>query len=252
MPAPVRELFNLAAPALAVVDDDPEALAVSIKGFASVMSKEDRSGDLVPPEEFRVKQFMAAPTVFVNHKPWIDPMGNGVSVGRPVELYSAKLAPIEGDSENWAVIDVDTRKQRNTYPKDKVPNLKAGDRGLFTVIEVNEPDVVSRVRRGEFQAFSWRGLTSVEFIVDQKSNLPRRTFTDIDLFEISLVNIPDEPSSTFVIGKKLNGKFSVSGNEIPTNLAVYSLHLQKSRFETEGIAREYMKAHNFVGRTSRR
>jgi len=247
MPEAVRELFHLAAPVAIAVDDadsaEPDMTKVVVKGFASVMSKNDRSGDLVPPEEFRIEQFMAAPTLLVNHKLWIDMMGNGVGVGRPNEMFAARLDDLgERDQKNWGVYDLKSKKVVARFPRDKVPNLKKGDRGLFVVAEVTEHEVVRRVRAGELSAFSWRGLTSVEYEVDRKTGMTRRVFRDIDLYEISLTHVPDNPDSTFVIGKSVDGKF-VEEEVVNENLALYRVTLEKSRFESEDMAKAYAVKH---------
>jgi len=89
-----RELLNLAAPVILVTGTEQR-----VKGFASVESI-DRSKDLVAPEEFNIEQFMAAPTLLVNHRFWKDPMDNEISVGVPEQLFVAKLADI-GSDEDW-------------------------------------------------------------------------------------------------------------------------------------------------------
>ena len=250
MPDAVRELFHLAAPVAIAVDDaessEPDMTRVVVKGFASVMSKNDRSGDLVPPEEFRIEQFMAAPTLLVNHKLWIDMMGNGVGVGRPLEMYAARLDDLgERDQKNWGIFDLKTKTVVARFPRAKVPNLKKGDRGLFVVAEVTEPEVVKRVRAGELSAFSWRGLTSVEYEVDRSTGMTRRVFRDIDLYEISLTHVPDNPDSTFVIGKSVDGKF-VEEEVINENLALYRVTLEKSRFESADMAKAYATKHGLA------
>jgi len=236
----VRELLRVpAAIPVAVVPSDPEADTVTVKGFASV-EIEDRSGDLVAPEEFDIDQFMAAPSLMVNHKLWVDPMGNGVAVGRPMEMYASKLVDI-GSDDNWGVYDLKTRELVNEYPKVKVPKLKAGDRGLFVVVEVTEYDVVKMVKRGELSSFSWRGLVQVDYQTNPDGTVSR-VLKNIDLYEISLVNVADNPSSTFMVGKMVAGKFE--GEPSEDTLAVHVVRLDKSRFETEVMALEYLKNHD--------
>lgn len=221
-----RELLHVTAPVAILVDEGGVQAdgTIKIKGFASVEAP-DRSGDVVPPEEFRIEQFMAAPAVLVNHDYWRDSCGNYVGVGRPLEMFTARLGN-DDDPEQWAVIDIQSNRKVHTYPKKNVPNLKKGDRGLFVVVEVTEPQVAARVARGELSAFSWRGMTTIDYRVKKDSSGVERVLTDIDLYEISLTNIPDNPSSTFIVGK-----------------AAYSVRLSKSRFETVGMAEEYLKAH---------
>lgn len=220
-----RELLYMTAPVYANAGGVREDGSVVIKGFASV-EVVDRSGDMVPPNEFRIEQFMAAPAIFVNHDYWMDGRGNRVSVGTPELLVAAKLAPND-DADLWSVVDLKTNKTVDTYPKAKVPNLGKGDRGLFVVVKVTQPEVAKMVERGELAAFSWRGLTNVDYRVRKDgTGGVERVFTDIDLYEISLVNVPDNPNSTFVAGK-----------------SAFSVRLSKSRFETPGMAAEFLKAH---------
>jgi hypothetical protein len=223
-----RELLHLSAPVSVAVDQAGlrEDGSISVKGFASVETK-DRSGDVVPPEEFRIEQFMASPSLLVNHKHWVDQLGNGVGAGRPAELYAAKLANLPEDPDNYGVVDLKTKEQVSKYPKAKVPNLKAGDRGLFVVAEVTQPDVAKMVDQGELSAFSWRGLTTVDYRISKSTGTTERVFRDIDLYEISLVHVPDNPDSTFVVGK-----------------SVHVMRLSKDRFETPKMASAYMEAHN--------
>jgi len=222
----VRELLSLVSPVYAVVGQSDET-TVSIKGFASVEVM-DRSDDVVPPEEFDLDQFMAAPTLLVNHDYWTDTMGNKVAAGRPEEVYVAKLVRIEGDKENWGVYDVKRKEVRNTYPRNRVPNLKAGTRGLFMVAKVTQPEVKRMVETGELAAFSWRGQTHVHYRV-APDGTTERVFKGIDLWEISLVNVPDQPGSTFIIGKTAAGQpFAM---DVPSNsLSVHLVRLDGALF----------------------
>ena len=151
MAEPRRELLNLASTVTFLEDSQDEKLYV--KGFASAKT-EDRGGDLVPPSEFKIKQFMSAPTLLINHKFWIDPRGNSVAVGKPVELHASKLVKLKDNSDDWGVKDLDSGEIVNTFPRSKMPNLSAGDEGLFVVAEVTQPEVKNMVERGELQAFS--------------------------------------------------------------------------------------------------
>lgn len=240
MQADLRELLSITAPVYAVVEaSTTDAEEVTVKGFASVESL-DRSKDLVPPEEFDIDQFMAAPTLLVNHDFWIDRMGNRVAAGRPDQVYVAKLVK-QDDPEVWGVQEVKSREVRTTIPKARVPNLKAGARGLFVVATVTEYDVVKMVQRGELAAFSWRGLVNVDYRVNAQGET-ERVFKGIDLWEISLVNIPDNPDATFVIGKTATGVPSAVdgfGNPFAVQLVV----LEGTRFDNRAAAVECLKAH---------
>jgi len=192
----------------------------------------------VPPEEFDIDQFMAAPTLLVNHDFWIDRMGNRVAAGRPEQVYVAKLVKTD-DPEVWGVQEVASREVRTTIPKARVPNLKAGARGLFVVAVVSEPDVIKMVQRGELAAFSWRGLVRVDYRVNTRGET-ERIFKSIDLWEVSLVNIPDNPDSTFVVGKNANGHLAALGGQ---PYAVQLVVLEGTRFDSRKAAEECLKNH---------
>jgi hypothetical protein len=220
-----KELLMLSSPVGFVLEEvDATQTPLAIKGFVSVESK-DRSGDFVPADGFSIQQFMSAPTMLVNHAYWNDEFGNKVGVGRPLSLTVAKLASIAGDDANWAILDAVSGEQVNTFPKAKVPNLTAGDRGLFVTAEVTRWDVAQMVARGELGAFSWRGLAQVDYVVGKNSEIIRR-LTGIDLWEVSLVNVPNNPNATFTVGKSVQG-----------------VRVAKSRFEGAGVASEYLKCH---------
>jgi len=108
MPRPGRELLHLTAPVALSSDDDSTNKAV-VKGFASVeKSESDRSGDVVPPDEFDIEKFMVSPTLLVNHKFWLDDSGNGIAAGRPTQMHAVKIADIKSDNE-WGVVDLKTK-----------------------------------------------------------------------------------------------------------------------------------------------
>lgn len=236
MAEPQRELLNLASTVTFLEDSQDEKLYV--KGFASAKT-EDRGGDLVPPQEFKIKQFMSAPTLLINHKFWIDNRGNSVAVGKPVELYASKLVNLKDNDEDWGVKDADTGEIINKFPRSKMPNLKAGDEGLFVVAEVTQPDVKEMVERGELQAFSWRGLVNVDYQVNSDGTTSR-VLTDIDLYEISLVNVPANPDATFIIGKTEG----YTDEKCP--LVVHQIRLEKEFFQKDGDALHYLNQHNLL------
>lgn len=218
----IREIVGVDTPsAFAAVEELPNS--ITIKGFVSVEGR-DRSGDTVSPTEFNIKQFMTSPTLLVNHDFWMDDNGNAVSVG-VVKL----LTPVQLIARNDNLFDVQdlTSKQIiNTFPADRIPNLSGGDKGLFVVAEVTQPDIVKKVKMGELSAFSWRGFSRVRLQADENQEL-RKHLEDIDLIEISLVDIPDNPNATFVVGK-----------------SIHVIKLDKSRFESDEEALTYLKAKN--------
>ena len=226
MPDVVRELLHVASP-FAIDVEGRTSDSIRIKGFASVET-EDRSGDVVPPEEFRIEQFMASPSLLVNHRFWNDTSGNRVAAGRPLEMFASKLVKVDDDAD-WGIYDLKSKSVVSTYPKAKVPNLKSGDRGLFVIAEITQPEVVRQVEAGELSAFSWRGLTTVDYRVMAKSAKTQRVLTNIDIYEISITHVPDNVDSTFTVAK-----------------SAHLVTLSKSRFESKGMALEYLKAHQLA------
>lgn len=196
-----------------------------VKGFASVQ-RPDRQGHLVPPEGFNIPKFLASSgTLLRNHEFWVDDRGNKVEAGRVTEAYPAVIKDV-GSENMWGIEEVSSSSPRtNTYPKAKVPDLTAGDRGLFVVAEVTQPDVIAEVDKGKLSAFSWKGL--VEARVDNASK--QIVLRNIDLFEISLVTMPINPDSTFVVGK------SVCED-------IYTVVLEKSCFDRPGAV-TFLEAH---------
>jgi hypothetical protein len=215
---------------------------VVIKGFASVET-DDRSGDRTDPREFNIDEFMAAPTLLINHKFWVDAMGNSVAVGRPLTMNAARLTKLDGNDDEWAIIDLKTRQQINTFPKSKVPSLTRGAKGLFITAEVTQEEVQAQIARGELGGMSWRGLVVVEFELDPKTNTTVRVLRDIDLYEISVTHIPDHNQSTFVVGKMVDGKFEEVGGVSSADVQLWQVRLEKSKFASLGMAIEYLKAH---------
>ena len=236
MPRPGRELLHLTAP-VALAPQDSDDTTTVVKGFASVENSEsDRSGDVVPPDEFDIEKFMVAPTLLVNHKFWLDHNGNGIAVGRPTEMHAVKIADI-GDDKEWGVIDLGSKEQVNTFPKAQIPRLRPGDRGLFVVADVTVDDVAKMVKSGELSTFSWRGLVSVDYRVNDRGTT-ERVLRDIDLYEVSLTHIPDQTSAQAVVVKSADGV----DRRLP--LSVYAVRLEKSKYESKELAEAYFKTHN--------
>ena len=235
MSRPGRELLHLTAPVAITPDENQDKKAV-VKGFASIENSEsDRSGDVVPPDEFDIERFMLSPTLLVNHKFWIDKHGNGVAAGKPTEMNAVRVGEVEDESQ-WGVFDITTGEQVNTFPKDKVPRLQEGDRGLFVVAEVTIDEVAKMVNSGELATFSWRGLVNVDYRTNGLGTT-ERVLTDIDLYEVSLTHIPDQTSAQAVVVKSADGV----GHKVP--LTLYCVRMEKSKYESEELATAYLKTH---------
>jgi len=231
----LRELVNLRSnvPIVPIDEINPEG-GITIKGFAST-DKPDRIGDVADPEQFDTAQFMAAPALLVNHDLWKTASGNKIGVGRPTALSPVQLIASRNVAL-WDIKDLKTGSIIDNFPKEKVPHLKEGDRGLFVKAEVTVPEVAKMVKKGELNSFSWRGLAKADYKVNQKDFTPERHLSSIDLFEISLVTMPMNPHSNFVVGK------SVEVSEDRSIL--YALRLDKSRFDNINIVNEYLKMHD--------
>jgi hypothetical protein len=203
--------------------------ALYIKGFASVASI-DREGDYVDPLEFNWKKFMTSPTLLVNHKYWIDDRGNQVPAGRVTKAIPSELAVDPQSELNWLVKSLLDSSDITTFPKEAVPDLGVGAKGLFVIAEVQQEEVADMVRQGKLSAFSWVGA------VDARKSGNKRLLTNIDLVEVSLVHIPMNPDATFVIGKSADWD----------SLSVYGIRLDKTRFETCDQAKAYLEDHSYI------
>ena len=242
--APIRELMSFSSYLALAVKGEGEGKQLEqcvIKGFASVATN-DRSGDYTDPFEFNVDEFMAAPTLLVNHHFWTNNWGNQVAAGRVLSAFPAKLVKIDGDSDNWGIYDLKKKEVVNTFPKVKVPSLSKGDQGLFVTAEVTVPEVISQIANGELGGMSWRGLVEVSYRMTE-NNTTQRALKDIDLYEISVVHIPDHNQSTFVVGKSAAGGAIQEVSMDVDDAQLWKVQLSKTRFVSKGMAEEYLKAH---------
>lgn len=245
MPAPIKELLHRTAPVAISVEGEGTGTPIEtliVKGFASV-ERLDRSGDKTSPTEFNVAEFMASPTLLLNHKYWIDHTGNEVAIGRILTMHPARLAKNENDPALWNVISLKTKEVINTYPKAKVPALKRGARGLFVTAEVFEQEVIDMVGRGELGSMSWRGLVEVDFELNPQTGESIRVLKNIDLFEVSLVHIPDNNQSTFIVGKTVGGKLEEVNGISLDNARLFRVELPKAEFDTDA-QQEFLKNHD--------
>jgi uncharacterized coiled-coil protein SlyX len=74
-----------------------------------------------------------------------------------------------------------------------------GAKGLFAVAEVQEPEVVIQVKDGRLNSFSWQGALK---------RLPSGAIKSIDLWEISLVNMPANQDAVLRVGKNISTQLS--------------------------------------------
>ena len=170
-----------------------------VKGFVSVQTP-DRSGDLVKPEAFDIASYMAQPAVLVNHQLWRNRLGNEVGVGVPVSLHEVKVRT-SIEEGMWSIFDVNAKKEVDTFPKDRNPNIGIGTRGLYAFIRITDPDVNEMISNGELSGFSWRGMSKPNYVHDAKTNQTHKSYSYIDLIEITLATAPDNRASSFVVQK---------------------------------------------------
>ena len=98
------------------------------------------------------------------------------------------------------------------------------------------------VERGELNAFSWRGLTAVSYRVN-KDGTTQKVLTDIDLFEVSLVNVPNNGYSTAMAVKSVDGQL-IAEKSVTQDLIVHVVRIDKTKFQTREKTVEYLKEHN--------
>jgi hypothetical protein len=194
----------------------------AVKGFVS-MNNVDRSQDIVTPESFNLKRFMANPQMLLDHKFFKDEQGNDRSVGLVKQAAVAKLLDI-GSDEEFGVFD-EAGNQIDTLSKERVPEATSGSRGLFVRAVVTLDKVWEMVKSGELNSFSWRGFARMANVV--VAGVERLVTHSIDLMEVSLVHIPDNFSSTFEIAKSVEGvtdlaKFSGDVQQLVVQRVLFS------------------------------
>lgn len=202
---------------------------VFVKGFASVAIV-DREGEIASPEEFDVKTFMNAPTLLENHKFLKDEFGNDRAAGKVVFAEPSYIAgTLSSDELSWEIRSLADGSYVNSLLKEKVPNLSEGAKGLFVVAEVHHPDSVERVKRGELGAFSWAGLSYRRKRQDGVYEL-----REIDLMEVSLVNIPANNQATFMVGKSMQTHTEYSKQDLQ-NTGVVRMRFNKLRYDSQSV-----------------
>ena len=220
---------------MSLADPMEDTDIAKIRGFMSV-EIEDRSGDFVLADEFNIESFMAKAVLMYNHRFWRDAHGNEVSIGVVKEMFVATIANIEGDEEQYAVVRLDTNEIVDSYPKRIAPDMRVGMKGVWVTAEITVPEVAQKVRDGELNSFSWRGLAKVGQR-EMPDGSVQKLLTNIELFEISVVYIPDNPAATFAVAKGID--------DIEGDLILYSVRLDRTRFENERMANEYLNLHDF-------
>jgi len=191
---------------------------VVVKGFASLQGT-DRDGDNIDPALFDIEAYMKNPTVLWQHNMWKRKNGNEVPIGKTLKMNAVEVAPVEGDVSKFNLMDLHTGEFVEEVDVERYL-VKSGDRGLFVHVQITEPDVVEMVHEKLANAFSWKGAL-------RKSHASGRL--SIDMWEVSVVNVPGNGRSLFTIAKSianaLNGLMAtitsdmrdvwlISGNEV--------------------------------------
>lgn len=209
--------------------------SVFIKGFASVAIL-DRSNEYVDPREFDVATFMASPTLLENHKFLFDEFGNETVAGRVDFMEAAFISRLAEDPEFWIISSLIDGREINTILRSKVPNLHEGDKGLFIVAEVTHPNSIRKVLSGEIGGLSWMG-----YVTSMEDAGGATILRQIDLAEVSIVNVPGNSQATFMIGKSL--KTGLKVYEQPSdNVGVFRMRFGKNRY-TQDRMFDYLKRH---------
>ena len=162
-----------------------------VSGFMS-MDNTDRHGQSIDPRKFNYSEFMKNPQLWVNHKLWNDENGNEISVG-VVDAAAPVQVSFNGASSEASLIDMKTGAHVRTVSAETF-EIKNKAKGVWTECTVQEPAVIALVQQGRLNAFSWQGLAYKN---------PNGTIKNIDLIEVSLVNVPANQRAVFQIGKSL-------------------------------------------------
>lgn len=202
---------------------------VSLKGFASVETI-DRDGEIVSPLSFNIGSFMNSPTLLVNHEYFVDGQGNKVAAGKVTKMNAAYIALDSG--EDWEIRDISTEELVGLFPKSKVPQLGIGDRGLFVEVDVTQPEIVARVQKGDYGAFSWKGLTRKKTVI--MNGEPVNRLSEVDLWEVSLVNVPANNQATFT-------RKSILETE---DLYLLQVQVSKNKYKTPESACAFLSSHH--------
>jgi len=169
-----------------------------VKGFVSI-SGIDRHGDDITADKFDVKSFMRNPQLWLNHHLLQKKTDDGVELEVSVGVVrSADIAKVsrKDDSGKATVLSVETGDTLAAIDKETADTfgLADGDTGLWAVAEAHEPEVIKQIRDRHLNAFSWQGVIYRD--VNHK-------ITKIDLYEVSLVNVPANARAVFMLGKEL-------------------------------------------------
>jgi len=230
MSLPTYEMIDFSAPLAADIKESENS--VFVKGFASVETP-DRQNQFAPASEFNIETFLNTGTLLRDHKFIKDNYGNGKSAGVVREAEAAFISDKVGDE--FIVSSSNSLEEINRVPVKKFPDLKVGSRGLFVVAEVIHPMAKEEVINGQLGAFSWRGLAQI--VKGSDIGKEYDLIKTIDLKELSLVHIPQNTSSVFMIGKSADFE-----NEDYVPSEIIKFKLAKSFYPNIETAKSYLRS----------
>lgn len=167
-----------------------------VKGFASTRGT-DRQGDDIDPTLFDVDGYMRNAQLFIDHKKWMREDGNEVSAGLVEQAIVAQAIAGESPDELRIVSYPYIKGEYNvidTVPRDDRGIVQEGEVGLWVVAKVMEQGVIDLIDDGRLNAFSWRGRMLYDHSVGSDV---------IDILEVSVVFVPANAKSLFMIQKTL-------------------------------------------------
>ena len=177
-----------------------------VKGFASIEGI-DRHGEMIPAEAFDVRAFMANPQLWYNHDLFQNEKGMAVPIGIVDSMYCVKA--VETGNEQFKLVDTATGNMIDEVANADGYLLKNGDRGLWVVAKVIEPEVIALVEDHRLNAFSWSGALL---------RRPDGKVARIDIREVSLVFLPANARALFTIGKDMKAGghtlYAISGSTV--------------------------------------
>ena len=90
----------------------------------------------------------------------------------------------------------------------KALELKSGDKGLWTKIRIDIPEIQEMIEKGTLNSFSWQGRVELSEVWSTEHERMVTSCDSVDLLEISVVTVPANEKSYFNIAKSFIGKLA--------------------------------------------
>jgi len=190
--------------------DDVGGELFYVSGFVS-MNTEDRHGDILNPTLFDLATYMKNPQLWINHGLWRTPSGNEIAVGVVESIRSVR---VELSGARAVLFDLTSGEKVKVIESEKFL-LEDKARGLWVVCRVAVPEVAQLIRDGRLNAFSWQGVIY--------RNKRTGAIAKIDVYEVSLVNIPANQYALLQVGKMLHIQSAGGAHTVIDAEAVSSL-----------------------------